>query len=139
MDPKLRQLLDDLPEKPPRSKLEPHAEVIRLLRKKRRTYQEIAHFLREHLQVSVAPSTIHDFVKTRARQAKRSREAEETPLSTSAEPKEEKAAPAKPAATDPIAALKQRPKPAARKPVFEYDENEPLRLVPHSKKRSEEK
>jgi hypothetical protein len=137
MDPKLRQLLDDLPEKPPRSKLEPHAEVIRLLRKKRRTYQEIAQFLREHLQVSAAPSTIHDFVKTRARQAKRNQTAEEIPAA--AEPHQEKAAPAKPAATDPIAALKQRPKPAVRKPVFEYDENEPLRLVPHNKKRSEEK
>jgi hypothetical protein len=136
MDPKLRQLLDDLPEKPPRSKLEPHAEVIRLLRKKRRTYQEIAQFLREYLQVSAAPSTIHDFVKTRARQAKRNVASDEPPASR--EPHQEKVA-AKPAATDPIAALKQRPKPAARKPVFEYDENEPLRLVPHSKKRSEEK
>lgn len=60
-----------MPERPPRSKLEPHAEVIRELRRKRRTYQEIAAFFREHLQVSVAPSTIHDFVKTRAQKAKR--------------------------------------------------------------------
>ena len=59
-----------MPERPPRSKLEPHAEVIRELRRKRRTYQEIAAFFREHLQISVAPSTIHDFVKTRARRAK---------------------------------------------------------------------
>lgn len=137
MDSKLRQLLDDLPEKPPRSKLEPHAEVIRLLRKKRRTYQEIAQFLREHLQVSAAPSTIHDFVKTRARQAKRNRVAEDIPAPP--ESHKEKATSAKPSTTDPIAALKQRPKPAARKPVFEYDENEPLRLVHHNKKRPEEK
>jgi hypothetical protein len=64
---RVRELLDQMPERPPRSKLEPHAEVIRELRRKRRTYQEIAAFFREHLQISVAPSTIHDFVKTRAR------------------------------------------------------------------------
>jgi hypothetical protein len=67
---RVRELLDQMPERPPRSKLEPHAEVIRELRRKRRTYLEIAAFFREHLQISVAPSTIHDFVKTRARRAK---------------------------------------------------------------------
>lgn len=74
MDEKLRHLLDQLPERAPRSKLEPHREVIRELRKKRRTYAEIAAFFREHLQLSVAPSTIHEFVKTRARQARQERE-----------------------------------------------------------------
>ena len=64
MDETLRQLLDQLPVRAPRSKLEPHTEVIRVLRQKRRTYAEIAAFLREHLQLSVAPSTIHDFAKT---------------------------------------------------------------------------
>jgi hypothetical protein len=44
--------------------------VIRALRRKRRTYQEIAVFFRDHLQISVAPSTVHDFVKKRAKQAR---------------------------------------------------------------------
>ena len=70
MDERIRKLLDQTPERQPRSKLEEHAEVIRELRRKRRTFQEIAVFFREHLQVSVAPSTIHDFVKKRARQAR---------------------------------------------------------------------
>ncbi len=70
MDERIRQVLDQVPERPPRSKLEQHAEVIRELRRKRRTYQEIAVFFREHLQISVAPSTVHDFVKKRAKQAR---------------------------------------------------------------------
>ena len=40
----IRQLLDAVPHRSP-SKLEPHAAVIRELRKKRRTYTEIAQFL----------------------------------------------------------------------------------------------
>jgi hypothetical protein len=70
MDERIRQLLDQIPERPPRSKLEQHAEVIRELRRKRRTYQEITVFFREHLQITVAPSTVHDFVKKRAKQAR---------------------------------------------------------------------
>ena len=49
MDPIISRLLDELPDKPSRSKLEPHADVIAALRRKRRTYREIAEFFREHL------------------------------------------------------------------------------------------
>ena len=34
--------IDNLPDKPPRSKLEPHHELIRELRRKGRTYREVA-------------------------------------------------------------------------------------------------
>ncbi len=61
MDETLRKLLEETPERSPRSKLEPHTEVIRELRKKRRTYQEIAAFFREHLQLAVAPSRLPKF------------------------------------------------------------------------------
>ena len=37
MDERVRALLEKVPEKPPRSKLEPHLEVIRELRRKGRT------------------------------------------------------------------------------------------------------
>ena len=57
IDPSISRLLDDIPEKPPRSKLELHADVIATLRRKRRTYREIAEFFREHLAITVAPST----------------------------------------------------------------------------------
>ena len=56
----------DLPPKPPRSKLEPHRELIRELRRKGRTYREVSRLFAERLGMQVAPSTLHSFVKVRA-------------------------------------------------------------------------
>src|SRR5437773_4363471 len=72
MDDKIRTALDQMPEKV-RSKLEPHADVIRELRRKGRTYQEVAQFFAERLNLKVAPSTIHSFVRVRARRQHRLR------------------------------------------------------------------
>ena len=141
----LRQLLDQVPERAPRSKLEPHREVIRELRKKRRTYAEIAAFLREHLQLSVAPSTIHDFVKTRARQARQAAvERLELPppvSSPSTSPQEKKPGPASSspgltaeAGRERIRALRVQPPTTDPKPArFAFDPTEPLTLNPPSK------
>ena len=41
MEPELRTILESLPEKPYRSKLEPHRELIRELRRKGQTYREV--------------------------------------------------------------------------------------------------
>ena len=71
MDPAISKLVDEISEKPTRSKLEPHAEIIAALRRKRRTYREIVQFFQEHLAITVAPSTIHDFVRVRRRRGKR--------------------------------------------------------------------
>ena len=60
----------DLPPKPPRSKLEPHRELIRELRRKGRTYREVSRLFAERLGLQVAPSTLHSFVKVRARHRK---------------------------------------------------------------------
>jgi hypothetical protein len=140
MDEKLRALLDQIPEKPPRSKLEPHLEVIRELRRKGRTYQEIAQFFREHLNVGVAASTIHAFVQVRARRRQRRPQIE---LPPSTMPERETAPAANASATseidgdvmERIAALKRRrPPEKPEKRRFEYDESEPLqRLVPGTK------
>jgi hypothetical protein len=139
MDERLRALLDQIPAKAPRSKLEPHLEVIRELRRKGRTYQEIAQFFGEHLNVTVAASTIHAFVQVRARRRQR-RSPIELPPSTT-EPIE-----AAPAANEGVAAgtkadvmerieaLKRRPPPRKPpQPRFEYNESEPLQLVPGTK------
>jgi hypothetical protein len=61
--------LSDLPPNPPRSKLEPHRELIRELRKGR-TYREISRLFADRLGLQVAPSTLHSFVKVRARHRK---------------------------------------------------------------------
>jgi len=63
-----QNLLKHLPDKPPRSKLEPYRELIRELRQKRWSYRDIAVLFEEKLTIAVAPSTLHNFVKVRARQ-----------------------------------------------------------------------
>ncbi len=127
MDENLRALLNDLPDKPPRSKLEPHVETIRLLRSKRYTYQEIARFLKEHVAVTAAPSTIHDFVRVRRGRGKMAgdshpvrAEPKVTPLpSVAAGTVQQK-----------IAALKSRASNSNQnKPPFVYDGDEPLKLL----------
>lgn len=143
MDEKLRQILDAIPERPPRSKLEPHAEVIRELRRKRRTYVEIATFFREHLQLTVAPSTIHDFVKMRARKARSGATAPElpapitAPVSDGAEIRTSTTMPPTSGdALDRIRAVRKRPVVSASETKrFEFDPQEPLTLNPKPKEK----
>jgi hypothetical protein len=47
MDPTLLSLLDSIPQKPPRSKLETHRELIRQLRRKGCTYRDIVRILHD--------------------------------------------------------------------------------------------
>jgi hypothetical protein len=68
MYPDLTTLLDQLPEKPHRSKLGPYAVLIRGLRQKRYTYQEIADVLAAHYNLHVHPSTVFDFFKRHPRE-----------------------------------------------------------------------
>ncbi len=65
MDPEFQKILDALPPKPPRSRLEPYAELIRELRNRRRTYREIAKVLNDHYRLNTSASTIHGFVQLR--------------------------------------------------------------------------
>ena len=67
MDERFQAILDSLPPKPPRSRLEPYWELIREMRRRGRTYREIAQVLSDKCQVVVATSTIHDFVQVRSR------------------------------------------------------------------------
>ena len=70
MDPTLLSLLDTIPQKPPRSKLETHRELIRQLRRKGCTYRDIVRILHERVGLDVAVSTIHSFIKVRAKHRK---------------------------------------------------------------------
>jgi hypothetical protein len=132
MDPVISRLMDDLPDKPPRSKLEPHADVIAALRRKRHTYREIAGFFREHLSITVSPSTIHDFVRVRRGRGKRKvgSAQDEVPADPKAlhRPKaSEKPSVADEAARQRIAAVKRRTAEEPQ-PLFKYEEDEPLKL-----------
>ena len=120
MEPDLRTILESLPEKPYRSKLEPHRELIRELRRKGRTYREVAHLFQERLGLYVAPSTLHSFVKVRAKHRKRTQfELPPVQIATAKSP-----------VLDRVSAFKTKPVARAAKPArFVFRENEPLTLT----------
>jgi hypothetical protein len=108
-----------LPPKPPRSKLEPHRELIRELRRRGRTYREVWRLFAERLGLQVAPSTLHSFVKVRARHRKQVQfelPAVELPG-------------AQPPVSARLAAFKAKPTAQeAKRARFVFRENEPLTL-----------
>jgi hypothetical protein len=150
MNPKFQDILDGLPDKPPRSRLEPYRPLIEELRRRGRTYQEIVQILEENCQVHTAVSTVNDFIRRDARTKQN--------LSTSTKPRVGAPAGTPPdttaAARGPnlvkqqtspaedvrqrIAALKLRPVPVEAPKLFHYDPDEPLRLVPKGEKTGSE-
>ena len=68
LDQKIASFLASADSRPAPSKLEPYAELIRELRRKRWTYLRIARTLKDEFGVSAAASSIHNFVKVRAKQ-----------------------------------------------------------------------
>jgi hypothetical protein len=120
MEPTHQTILESLPPKSPRSKLEPHRELIRELRRKGRTYREVALLFHERLGLYVAPSTLHSFVKVRAKHRKQTQfELPQIEPSTRQTPE-----------SGGIAALRAKSLAPTRKPArFVFRENEPLTLA----------
>ena len=125
MDANLKNILDELPDKPPRSRLEPYREFIEELRSRGRTYRDIADILAEKCAVKVTGSGVHDFVRTRSRT--KTRQAE------NGRPPKPNQHPAPVSSREEIqrkiAALKARntsDEPGAR--AFDYDPEQPLTL-----------
>jgi len=126
-------VLDGLPDKPAAS-LEEYRELIGELRRRGLTYREIAGVLAENFQVKADLGVIHDVLRGSIKRRK--------PLPRRPRPKTE-AAPAPAPAPPDVQVVRQvvrmipLPKPKSRleagKPVFEYDENQPLRLIGDSK------
>jgi hypothetical protein len=111
--------LASLPPKPPRSKLEPHRELIRELRRKGRTYREVSRLFADRLGLQVAPSTLHSFVKVRARHRKQVQFELPTVEQPSTQPPER----------DRLAAFKVKPTvQESKRSRFVFRENEPLTL-----------
>jgi len=125
MDPTLLSLLDSIPQKSPRSKLETHRELIRQLRRKGCTYRDIVRILRERVGLDVAVSTIHSFVKVRAKHRKQV-QYELPPLGSASNP-----IPVSPDdVASRIAALQTKQVGQKAKPKhFHFEESEPLKLV----------
>ena len=125
MDPTLLSLLETIPQKPPRSKLETHRELIRQLRRKGCTYRDIVRILRERVGLNVAVSTIHSFVKVRAKHRKQVQY--ELPA---LEPESPLIRVNPDDVASRIAALKAKPVEQKTKAKhFHFEENEPLKLV----------
>jgi IS30 family transposase len=145
MDNAFQAILDSLPPKPPRSKLEPYAELIHELRKRGRSYREIAGILATRCGVSAGTHTVYNFVRVRAQAQKKAKAARAGAGRSSQTPAA--AVPVETATTQAanqdeevwqrIQALKQRTpqRNEAEKKVFVFDETKPLQLIPDSKEK----
>jgi IS30 family transposase len=137
MDATFQAILDSLPPKEPRSKLEPYAELILELRRRERSYREIASILTDRCGVKTGAHTVYSFVRVRNQGAKKAK-------STRAEvprrqPSSERAGSGSAigSAPDNEAEVRQRIADLKRRPMakesqekrFEYDASQPLQLI----------
>ena len=139
MENALQAILDSLPPRRRRSKLEPYAALIRALRARGRSYREIVTILRERCGLRVATHTGYHFVRARAQK----RDAGRSPRRQPSGPVRRASEAPSPLSSDGpedvwtrIAAVKQRAPASAVEPkAFAYDENEPLQLIADIKPR----
>ena len=139
MENALQAILDSLPPRRRRSKLEPYAALIRALRARGRSYREIVTILRDRCGLRVAVHTVHHFVQARAPKKAKLRPSRRPASGTVG--RFSTVSPSSPLSSDEdvwtrIAAVKQRaPSLAAAPKAFEFDENEPLQLIAEVKPR----
>ena len=126
MNADLQKLLDELPDKPPRSRLEPYREFIAELRSKGRTYRNIAEILAEKCGVQVTGSGVHDFVRSRLRPKVSLTQISPTKANqvSANNPGTAGTAPKVPSSEE----VQRKTMPEPRPRGFEYDPDEPLRL-----------
>jgi hypothetical protein len=105
--------------KPFQSKLEPVTEIIRDLRRHRRSYRQIAQILRDEHGIVADRSSIWNYVKVRSKPRRGFAMLEETAVAPRAVTNGQSA----------IERLKAKSAPPVRKPIFTYDENKPLTLT----------
>ena len=72
MDPKFELVLNSLPPKKARSRVEPCRELIREMRTQRYSYCQIAQALQDHFGLRVAASPVNNFVIARLNTTNRS-------------------------------------------------------------------
>jgi len=135
MDEKLQAILDSLPSKTPKAQLEPYRELICEMRRRGWSYREIAEVLAEKCQVQAELGAIYDLVRVRGT-AKARRQAavpEATAEAASPPPLEKSNAAIGRSNRGPRTQVpRERPvRSAIPRPVFVYNENEPLRFVPN--------
>jgi hypothetical protein len=146
VDAKFEAILNSLPAKEPRSRLEPYSDLITEMRKRGHSYREIAQVLKKACGLKVGTSTVNDFVLAAKRsvspsgtiETKKNRRAL-TGTYRNAKAQESTRKPQKEleGIAKTIKELKDRPlKTRAKKLLFEYNPDEPLRL--HRNQRTKE-
>jgi len=66
---KFKAIIQALPPKPDRSKLEPYAKLILALHRRGRSYREIVRILSESCNLEASRSTVNDFVRARLKRS----------------------------------------------------------------------
>jgi hypothetical protein len=137
---KLQDILNCVPAKPGRSRLEPYGEFIDELRRRGLTYRDIAGVLAEKCQFQVSKSAINDFVRVRSRRKRNTarRNAIDAMIAAPIVPKSTTVACAQEPSEDEvrqrIAAFKARkPVTTPSRDTFHFDPSEPLRLITREK------
>jgi len=144
MEGKFNDILSSVAEKPGRSRLEPYAELVDELHRRKLTCRDIAAVLAEKCQFQVSKSAVNNFVRARSRRKRNSarRIATAAIIAGPVAPKADSVDSAHRLAEDEvrqrIAALK------ARRPVtrplpddFQFDPTQPLRLITPGKPASD--
>ena len=134
-------ILDSLPPRRRRSKLEPYAALIRALRSRGRSYREIVTILRERCGLHVATHTVFHFVRARAPRNVGARPRRRPPEGVRrAAQNGPPLSPASPNGPEEVwarivAAKRRTPASTAEPKAFAYDETEPLQLLTDTKPR----
>jgi hypothetical protein len=134
MDANFQEILDALPQKPPRSRLEPYLDLIEEHLRRGRTYREIRKILADKCDLRIALSTLYSFMVPHSRAAGRT--------ASSGRPNEIENAPTREEKRDGntnqrrindvrqrIEALKRRKATEKEPEGFSYDPDQPLRLL----------
>jgi cysteinyl-tRNA synthetase len=150
MKPQFEAILKSLPAQVPRSRLHPYGELIREMRKRKRSYREITEVLREQFGLKSGISTVRDFLRAQTKSKTKHRERDNQNLSTTRNRKEligtNKEREALAGTTRQQKAfesterrfqesMQSRLSKPANKPRFEYNSEEPLRIFPKEGKR----
>jgi hypothetical protein len=142
MDANLQEILDNLEEKEPRSRLAPYRDLILELRRRNRTYREILQILADRCQIQVSISTLHGFLRVQQRIASKIKKQQMKDQN----PPDSNNKPLPPARTNEelsdmndvqqrITALKKRTTTTQTNALsFSYDPNQPLCLPSKAKK-----
>jgi hypothetical protein len=150
VDAKFEAILNSLPAKEPRSRLEPYSELITEMQKRGHSYREITQVLKKAYGLKVGTSTVNDFVLARARsktkpsvspdgaiETKNNKRALiSTYRNTKAQESTRKPQKDLEGIAKTIKDLKDRPlKTPTKQTLFEYNPDEPLRLQRNQRRR----